>query len=654
MKHTLFYCQKTFKDYIIVAYFFNARGNKLEKTPLGMLRSLLYQLLDQDPLLSKHFIPMFLDKQKKHRSTWEWQVGELKSFLLSEMKKPQLKPLLLLIDALDECSVSEVRELVTFLELLSVNAIGAKNILNICLSSRHYPYISIGKRLELKVDKERGHDQDVILYVQHKLRIRDKEIEKELLRKAAHVFMWVVLVVEMLNQAFDDGEVRAMKKRLSEVPSGLDDVFLTLLIKDNQNKQRTTLMIQWVLFTERLLKPEELYFTVLAGTQREELGAWNRSNETLEMIKRFITSTSKGLIEVHKEVKFIHESVNDFLLRNKRLQTLDPTLEPHAISASHNRLVACCMSYIMMKELEPLVKDISYTKKQLAFNYPFLEYASTYILYHAEKAQAGGVTQQALVQRLQQPHREFEQLRSFHDVFAEYSLLRYGRGVDLLYAVSFHGYYELAQIVLLEKGADVNAQGGWYGSALQAASTRGHEAIVSLLLEKGTDVNAQGSGYRSALQAASENGHEAIVALLLEKGADVNAQGGYYGSALQAASARGHEAIVALLLKKGADVNAQGSHYGSALQAASARGHEAIVALLLKKGADINAQGSLYRSALQAASARGHEAIVALLLEKGADVNAQGGDYGSALQAASARGYEAIVSLLLEKGARRR
>jgi ankyrin repeat protein len=46
--------------------------------------------------------------------------------------------------------------------------------------------------------------------------------------------------------------------------------------------------------------------------------------------------------------------------------------------------------------------------------------------------------------------------------------------------------------LLLDKGADVNAQGGYYGNALQAASSDGHEAVVKLLLNKGADVNAQG------------------------------------------------------------------------------------------------------------------------------------------------------------------
>jgi len=34
-------CQNTFKDHVIAAYFFNVRGSELEKTPLGMLRSLI-------------------------------------------------------------------------------------------------------------------------------------------------------------------------------------------------------------------------------------------------------------------------------------------------------------------------------------------------------------------------------------------------------------------------------------------------------------------------------------------------------------------------------------------------------------------------------------------------------------------------------------
>ncbi len=42
MKHALRHCEEVFADHLIVAHFFNARGEILEKTPLGMLRSIVY------------------------------------------------------------------------------------------------------------------------------------------------------------------------------------------------------------------------------------------------------------------------------------------------------------------------------------------------------------------------------------------------------------------------------------------------------------------------------------------------------------------------------------------------------------------------------------------------------------------------------------
>ena len=46
--------------------------------------------------------------------------------------------------------------------------------------------------------------------------------------------------------------------------------------------------------------------------------------------------------------------------------------------------------------------------------------------------------------------------------------------------------------MLLEKGADINMQGGFYGNALQAVSQGGYEKLVQMLLEKGADVNTHG------------------------------------------------------------------------------------------------------------------------------------------------------------------
>ena len=73
--------------------------------------------------------------------------------------------------------------------------------------------------------------------------------------------------------------------------------------------------------------------------------------------------------------------------------------------------------------------------------------------------------------------------------------------------------------VLLEKGADVNAPGGRYGRALQAASSQGHDHVVQMLLENGADVNAIGERCTNAIQAALKGGHDKVVKLLLNNGA---------------------------------------------------------------------------------------------------------------------------------------
>jgi len=53
---------------------------------------------------------------------------------------------------------------------------------------------------------------------------------------------------------------------------------------------------------------------------------------------------------------------------------------------------------------------------------------------------------------------------------------------------------------LLNYGANVNAKGGMYGYALQAAVEAGHENIIRLLIDQGADVNLKGGPYGNALQ----------------------------------------------------------------------------------------------------------------------------------------------------------
>ena len=75
--------------------------------------------------------------------------------------------------------------------------------------------------------------------------------------------------------------------------------------------------------------------------------------------------------------------------------------------------------------------------------------------------------------------------------------------------------------MLLDAGANINAQGGYWGNALQAASEQGQYQVVQMLLEKGADINAQGGWWGSALKAALAFSGGPTVLMLLEKGVNL-------------------------------------------------------------------------------------------------------------------------------------
>jgi ankyrin repeat protein len=101
--------------------------------------------------------------------------------------------------------------------------------------------------------------------------------------------------------------------------------------------------------------------------------------------------------------------------------------------------------------------------------------------------------------------------------------------------------------MLLDRGADVNIQGGNFGNALQAAVSgriiqNGHERVIQILLDHGIDANARsGKNHGSALQEAAAYGNEKIVQILLDHGADVTDE------ALKKAADKGHEKVSQML-----------------------------------------------------------------------------------------------------------
>ena len=79
---------------------------------------------------------------------------------------------------------------------------------------------------------------------------------------------------------------------------------------------------------------------------------------------------------------------------------------------------------------------------------------------------------------------------------------------------------------LLAKGTDVNAKDRWDWSLLHYAE--GSVDLTRLLLDKGANPNAETASGQTPLHLAADKGRKAEVELLISRGAAVNAKN-YYG-----------------------------------------------------------------------------------------------------------------------------
>ena len=91
---------------------------------------------------------------------------------------------------------------------------------------------------------------------------------------------------------------------------------------------------------------------------------------------------------------------------------------------------------------------------------------------------------------------------------------------------------------------------------LLSASPSGNTKIAQLILEYGADVNAQSQSNRTPLFVASVCGHLELVRLLLGHGTDVHVRATWFGkveTSFRCAKEGGYHEIAQLLLDHGAE-----------------------------------------------------------------------------------------------------
>lgn len=395
MRETLLWMRREHPQQNVVSYFFDARSPiRLAESTIGMYQSILHQILRLRREIHRIFMDDFRfkinDQGSDSPQIEDWSETEIQNFLVNLADTQNLSALTIFIDVLDEDDGDDVQETIGFFEDLQQRVAPSGGALRICLSSRHYPYITI--RSEPIILKEQlGHGEDISEYLRTRFLGEDSleksELQERIMKKAAGIFLWVVLVIHMLNREYKKGKgLASMYRELDRAPEKVQELFKAILARKNGNKEECITLLRWVLFTERPLRPSELYVVVRHIRPTDmNLKPMCFDYDRREASK-YLLYCSRGLVELTKAnpstVQFIHETVRELLVNTSILEghasALAATLHTNSVvqaQVCHAMIADFCLAYLC---------DLLETKQTWGVNYHMEDYAVNHCWQHLE------------------------------------------------------------------------------------------------------------------------------------------------------------------------------------------------------------------------------------------------------------------------------
>ena len=445
-------------------------------------------------------------------------------------------------------------------------------------------------------------------------------------------FRWVFCQLEYLRRCIP-GRIRLA---LNELPETLDKTYERSLEEiDEQNWKFAHRLFQCVAAASRPLLVNELAeflaFDFDTGSTPTFLIDWrpeDPAHTVLSMCPSFLAVVKQR--NGSPVVQFVHFSVKEYLTSRRLTKAKDSISRFHvSMIPAHTILAQACLGALLHLDKNP-------TRKELE-TFPLAEYAAENWVGHTQFENVSSKIQDGM-KRLFDPRRNhlsvWVWIRDPDDPRSRFWRSyqpEQARAKPLHYA-ALCGVQDVAAFLINERLQDVNVRGfDKKETPLHVASRLGHVDIVRLLLEHGADAQAQDDDKRTPLLLASLNGHLEAARVLLEHGANTEVR--YFRKQTQAkiflVSEDGRAEVV---YRDKSDESETPSSYSvsernkfesNPLLLASQVGHVEFARVLLKHGADTEAVDNGKRTPLLLAMQLGHVDVVRVLLEHAADVNAR-------------------------------
>lgn len=346
---------------VVASFYFWNSGMELQTTQIGLLRTLLFQLVAQRP----EILPMIASKDWESLCLFDqctelWSVQELHDMFFRAIETlSNDSKICLFVDGLDEFGDSH-ENLISLVK----DIIGGNSHVKICVASRPWNIFqtALGQKARLRLE-DLTFD-DIKKFVQSKFHVDTgfenlqqrypsfaDQLMENIVVKASGVFLWVDLVVASLLAGMRLGDrIEDFQRRLDELPPDLEKLYEKILHSLDQFYLRHA--AQYFTLVESASRPLTILEFSFADEESPEsaikmhLGSMTQDEISIrtEAMNRRLNSRCKGLLETDRglqsiqddhirdpsqlTVQYLHRTVRDFIKSPKAQKFLQLSMNP--------------------------------------------------------------------------------------------------------------------------------------------------------------------------------------------------------------------------------------------------------------------------------------------------------------------------------------
>lgn len=308
-----------------LCFFFCDEKIETQSHGTAILRSVIHQLVLRRRVLIKYVKRAY----DLHGPRFDQNLNELWRTFIDIASDKRVGPISVIVDAIDECEEKSAERLLQDIVKLEEKSrlTGAKSpCIKFLITSRP----NLGNQYTtniLQIDPSESHvDEDLKLVIREKVdsiakRLRCKPdvsayLEKSLYSKADRTFLWVTLVLQLLEQTYEATQ-QSLIRIIDELPQTLIETYERFLSRIPKLYQSlATKLLHFLIGSSRPLSLEEMRMLVAIQGHHRTLAVVKEDAEPnmLETLQGVLGPLVR-ISESESRIYLVHQSLKEFLLK---------------------------------------------------------------------------------------------------------------------------------------------------------------------------------------------------------------------------------------------------------------------------------------------------------------------------------------------------